>query len=148
MDSYFSAAVRASTATLLAFNPKEGIRMMTSTGHRDLIVWQRSVALARNVYAATANAITGDTDDLAMQIRRSAVSIASTIAEGSARPRRSEFRQLLGTARGVLSNLEAQVMIATDLRIVSGNIPLEQDISELRQLLATLIRKLSEQQAR
>ena len=39
-------------------------------------------------------------------------------------------------------------MIATDLRIVSGNIPLENDITELRQLLAALIRKLSESRER
>lgn len=121
--------------------------MLALSGHRDLLVWQRSVALARNAYAATANSLTGDTNELAMQIRRSAVSIASTIAEGASRSRQAEFRELLTSARGSLSELETQVMIATDLRIVSGNIPLEQDISELRQLLAALIRKLSERRA-
>jgi four helix bundle protein len=122
--------------------------MIALSGHKDLIVWQRSVSLARNVYAATASAITPDGNDLATQIRRSAVLVASTIAEGAARSRPAEFRQLLGSARGTLSELEAQVMIATDLRIVSGNIPLEKDISELRQMLIALIRKLSESRER
>ena len=116
--------------------------------HRNLVAWQRSVSLARNVYAATANAITGDPGELATQIRRSAVLIASTIAEGAARNRPAEFRQLLSAARGFLAELETQVMIATDLRIVSGNLPLETDIDELRQLLIALIRKLSESRER
>ena len=120
--------------------------MLALSGHRDLIVWQRSVSLARNVYAATANAVTEGTNDLAVQIRRSAVLVASTIAEGAACSRPAEFRHLLSAARSSLCELEAQVMIATDLRIVSGNIPLENDITELRQLLAALIRKLSEKQ--
>ena len=116
--------------------------------HRNLAAWQRAVTLARNVYAATANAITGDPGELATQIRRSAVLIASTIAEGAARTRPAEFRQLLRAARGFLAELETQVMIATDLRIVSGNIPLEQDIGELRQLLLALSRRLSESRER
>jgi four helix bundle protein len=118
--------------------------MMAVSAHRDLIVWQRSMTLARNVYAATANSLTGDVNELAMQMRRSAVSIASTIGEGATRTRRCEFRQLLSAARARLSELETQVMIATDLRILSGNIVLDQEIVELRQLLAVLIRKLSE----
>lgn len=122
--------------------------MMAQTGHRDLIVWQRSVSLARNVYAATANAIASHSNDLATQIRRSAVLVASTIAEGAACSKPAEFRHLLSAARGSLCELETQIMIATDLRIVSGNIPLEQDIGELRQLLLALMRKLSESRER
>lgn len=121
---------------------------MALSTHRHLVAWQRSVCLARNVYAATANAITGDPGELATQIRRSAILIASTIAEGAARTRPAEFRQLLGAARGFLAELETQLMIATDLRIVSGNIPLETDIDELRQLLIALMRKLSESRER
>lgn len=121
--------------------------MMVVSVHRDLIVWQRSMALARNVFAATANSLTGDSSELAMQIRRSAVLIASTIAEGASRSRHTEFRQLLSSARGSLSELETQVMIATDLRIISGNIPLDQEIVDLRELLAALIRRLSERKS-
>jgi len=122
--------------------------MMARTGHRDLIVWQRSVSLARNVYAATASSIDSHANDLARQIRRSAVLVASTIAEGAACSKPAEFRHLLSAARGSLCELETQVMIATDLRIVSGNIPLQDDIGELRQLLLALIRKLSESRER
>lgn len=121
---------------------------MAISAHRDLVVWQRAMTLARNAYAATANSLTGQGHDvpseLALQIRRLAVQVASTIAEGATRSRRSEFRHLLSVARGTLSELETQVMIATDLRIVSGNIVLDEEIVELRQLLAVLIRKLSE----
>ncbi len=120
--------------------------MIALSGHRDLLAWQQSLALARNVYAATANSFSEGSNDLVLQIRRSAVSIATAIAEGAARHRASEFRQLLSAARATLSELETQVMIATDLRILSGNVPLEQEILELRQLLSALIRKLSERQ--
>jgi four helix bundle protein len=121
--------------------------MLPLSAHRDLLAWQRSMTLARNVYTATASSFGEGSNDLALQIRRSAVAVATAIAEGAARARAAEFRQLLGVAHAKLSELETQVMIATDLRILSGNMPLDHDIDELRQLLSALIRKLSERQA-
>ena len=53
------------------------------------------------------------------QIRRSAVSVASNIAEGQGRLSRREFRQFLGVARGSLIEMETQVVIAENLGYLS-----------------------------
>jgi four helix bundle protein len=52
---------------------------------------------------------------LTSQIRRSAISIPSNIAEGQGRLTKGEFRQFLGHARGSLLELETQLAIAYDV---------------------------------
>ena len=56
-----------------------------------------------------------ETYGLTSQIRRSAVSIASNIAERQGRLSKREFRQFLGQARGSLIELETQLIIAKNL---------------------------------
>ncbi len=52
-------------------------------------------------------------------MRRSAVSVASNIAEGQGRISKPEFRQFLGMARGSLIEMETQVVIARNLGYIS-----------------------------
>jgi four helix bundle protein len=59
--------------------------------HKDLIVWQKSIALANGVYRATASFPSTERFGIGQQMRRAAVSVASNIAEGSARHYRAEF---------------------------------------------------------
>jgi four helix bundle protein len=80
--------------------------------HKDLLVWQKSIVLAGKVYAATRALPSEERFGLKQQLRRCSVSVASSIAEGSARRNRIEFVQLLHAARGVLSEIETQTMIA------------------------------------
>jgi four helix bundle protein len=56
---------------------------------------------------------------LASQLRRAAVSIPSNIAEGHARMTKGEYQQFLGHARGSLSEVETQVIIARHLNYLS-----------------------------
>jgi four helix bundle protein len=80
---------------------------------RDLIVWQRSMQLTVAIYRLTQNFPREEIYGLTSQIRRSAVSIPSNIAEGQLRT--GEFRQFLGVARGSNSELQTQLEIARSL---------------------------------
>jgi four helix bundle protein len=121
--------------------------MSTLTSHKDLLVWQKSVALASKVYNATSELPDDERYGLTRQIRRSAVSVASNIAEGAARGRRAEFIHFLNIARGSLTELETQVLIAANLQMLNSQLRLEEDILEVGRMLTALIRRLTEQRA-
>ena len=82
---------------------------------RDLVVWQRSIQLTVAIYRLTKGFPREEVYGLTSQIRRSAVSIPSNIAEGQGRLSTGEFRQSLGFARGSNSELQTQLEIARSL---------------------------------
>ena len=71
--------------------------------------------LVVNVYHCTEQFPKTETYGLASQLRRSAVSVPSNIAEGHARISTGEFRQFLGHALGSLMEMETQTLIAERL---------------------------------
>ena len=83
--------------------------------YRELLVWQKAKNFALQAYRATANFPKTETYGLTSQIRRSAVSVASNIAEGQGRLTSGEFHHFLGQARGSLLEAETQLAIAMDL---------------------------------
>ena len=124
-------------------NPHGVACMDVIRSHKDLIVWQKSIALASAVYAATRMLPSEERFGLTQQLRRASVSIASNIAEGSARRSRAEFRQFLHIARGSLSELETQMMIAIDQGFISSGKSPVAGITEVGRLLNGLIRSLA-----
>jgi four helix bundle protein len=80
-----------------------------------LIVWQKATALVTEIYRATQGFPREEVFGLTNQLRRSAVSVASNIAEGQGRLSKGEFRQFLGQARGFLIAMETQLVIAGNL---------------------------------
>jgi four helix bundle protein len=89
--------------------------------YRDLIAWNKAMELVTQVYRMTQNFPKEELFGLMSQLRRSAVSIPSNIAEGQGRLSKGEFRLFLGHARGSLSELETQVLIAQDLEYLNAN---------------------------
>jgi four helix bundle protein len=85
---------------------------MTIQSYRDLDVWQKAIDLTDMIYAITNHFPHNELYGLTSQMRRSAVSIASNIAEGSARSGTKELIQFLYIARGSLAELETQLVIA------------------------------------
>ena len=83
--------------------------------YTELIGWQKSMALVTAVYKATQTFPREELYGLTSQMRRAAVSVPSNIAEGQSRYSKREFGHFLGNARGSLSELETQVLIAQDL---------------------------------
>ena len=92
-------------------NPKPD----TVTSYRELVVWQKAMALVSVVYKLTSTFPDSERFGLTSQIQRAAVSIPSNIAEGQGRLATKEFRQFLGVARGSLKELETQLLISVDL---------------------------------
>jgi len=86
-----------------------------SHSYRDLIVWQVALQLVTDVYRATRDFPNREMYGLTQQIRRSAVSVPSNIAEGQGRLSKRDFRHFLGQARGSLLELETQLTIASNL---------------------------------
>ncbi len=74
--------------------------------HRDLDVWKLAVELAKSVYEITGEYPKEESYGLAAQMRRSAVSVASNIAEGAARQGDKEFVRFLHMALGSASELD------------------------------------------
>jgi len=85
---------------------------------RDLHSWQKAMELARQVYLHTEEFPKAETFGLRMQMRRSAVSVASHIAEGHGKLTDAEFRRALGSARGSLYEFETQNELAGGLGFI------------------------------
>jgi len=88
----------------------------TARSFRELVVWQRSIQMAASIYKLTSAFPKEEMYGLTSQIRRSAVSVPSNIAEGQGRLSTGEFRQFLGIARGSNFELQTQLEIARTLK--------------------------------
>jgi four helix bundle protein len=88
-----------------------------SASFRDLKVWKKSIELTVLVYELTRAFPKEELYGLTSQMRRASVSIASNIAEGSARGTVPDFRQFVKIARGSNCELQTQIVIARELRL-------------------------------
>jgi len=88
---------------------------------RDLHVWQKAMELAREVYIRTEDFPKSETFGLRMQLRRSAVAVASHIAEGHGRLTDAELQKCLGMARGSLYEFETQLDLACGLGFLNND---------------------------
>jgi len=112
--------------------------------YRDLLVWQKGMALAKQVYALTRSFPDDERFGLVSQMRRAAVSVPSNIAEGQARQGRKEFVQFLSHAEGSLAELDTQLTLSRELGYGNDSdahqcIPM---IGELQKMVASLRRKI------
>jgi len=82
--------------------------------YTDLEVWKTSRELVRTVYILTKEFPKEELYGLTNQMRRSAVSIPSNIAEGCGRRTSSDTIQFLHISRGSLFELETQLYLALD----------------------------------
>jgi four helix bundle protein len=84
-------------------------------GHRDLIAWQKAMELVTNIYRASRAFPKDEMYGLTSQLRRSAVSVPSNLAEGHGRTSRADFHRFIAQARGSLLEVETQLEIARNL---------------------------------
>jgi four helix bundle protein len=114
---------------------------MSRTRHyRDLIAWQKAMELARAIYAQTEEFPKSETFGLRMQLRRSAVNVASHIAEAHGRLNDAEMRKGLGAARAAINELQTQIELAASLGFFAANS--SEELLDLGTRVAKLINGL------
>ncbi len=84
--------------------------------HKNLDVWKKGIDLAAIIYKISSGFPGEERFGLSSQIRRAAVSVPSTIAEGSARKSNKELLQFISVALGSLAEVETQYIIAVRLK--------------------------------
>lgn len=104
---------------------------------RELIVWQKSVDLAVNVYGITKDFPDSERYNLTSQMQRCATSVASNIAEGAGRNSAAYFKQFLTVALGSAYELETQLVISKKLSYVSDEVygRLIKDVTEVQRMI-------------
>lgn len=117
---------------------------MAGQSYRDLIVWQKSMAMVTKIYQVTEKFPRSESFGLTSQIRRAAVSVPSNIAEGQGRDSAAEFARYLSFAYGSLCEVETQLQIAANLGYVGLNSvkTLFDDTSEIGRMLNGLSRSV------
>ena len=113
--------------------------------HRDLDVWKKSVDLVTDIYEITKYFPKEEIYSLTNQIRRSAISIPSNIAEGASRNHTKEFVQFLYISLGSCSELETQLLISFKINYLSKEkLDLFLDrLFDLRRMVLGLIRAVT-----
>src|SRR3989344_7167823 len=108
----------------------------------DLEAWKSAHGLAIAVYALTKTYPRDEMFGITNQMRHSAVSVASNIAEGFSRNSPKEKTQFYSIAKGSLTELESQILISRDVGLVSANgfSDMEQLIRQASKLLTGLLR--------
>lgn len=110
--------------------------------YKDLIVWQRSISLVKSIYILTRELPREELYGLVSQMRRSAVSIPSNIAEGYKRRSKGDYIRFLCIADGSAAELETQLIIIRDLY---SNLKCQGSffiLEEVQKMLSAIIKKL------
>jgi four helix bundle protein len=109
--------------------------------YKELNVWQKAYKLCLHIYKVTKRFPKDEMYGLTSQIRRSAVSIPSNIAEGYGRKTTLEYVRFLYIAYGSVCELETQTMISCDLGYVGKERfqEIRQEIGDVERMLKAMI---------
>jgi four helix bundle protein len=110
---------------------------VTITSYRDLRVWRAAIDLTDVVYDATSSFPVSELYGLTSQVRRSAVSVASNIAEGHTREHTKEYLHHVSIAQASLAELGTQIEIAQRRKYLAAI-----DAEALQERITSLSRQL------
>ncbi len=115
---------------------------MGKGGFKELAVWQRAKDLAVTVYKASQTGVLAQDFGLRDQIRRSAVSIASNIAEGDERDTDKESGHFFYIAKGSHAELRTQIIFAYEIGYLQAQVfeKVEGDCLTLGKMIGSLIK--------
>ena len=111
----------------------------------DLICWQKSRLIVKDIYKITSVDIFKKDFALKEQIRRASISIVLNIAEGFARKSHKEFTRFLFMSHGSVSEVQAALYLALDLNYLSQEKfqKIYNDCNEISRIISGLIKSLS-----
>ena len=107
---------------------------------KELIVWQKAMEAAREVYCLVPMLPKEETYGMRSQITRAAISIPSNIAEGWARESDKEKAQFLAIAQGSLAELDTQLSLCEQIGWIpeKESIRLRATMTEIGKILTTM----------
>ena len=110
----------------------------------DIEAWQKARKLVKDIYLITEEGMFAKDFTLKNQIRKSAISVVSNIAEGFARRTDKEFVQFLYVSHGSLAETQTQLYLALDLGyIIQEKFQLIYDLcQEISRMIMGLIKYL------
>jgi len=111
---------------------------------RKLVIWTRSIDLVTRIYQLTNTFPKNERFGLMSQMQRSAVSVPSNIAEGSAKTRNKDFARFLEISVGSLLELETELLIAHNLKYIDSMLfeEIQNEIIELQKMITVFKNKL------
>jgi four helix bundle protein len=111
---------------------------------RDIQVWEKAHRFTLEVYRMTRNFPKSEVYGLSQQLRRSAASIPTNIAEGCGRRGNPEFAQFLQIALGSANEADYQLLLSHELGYLTGQDHLQsrEYITEIQKMLVAFIKKV------
>ena len=111
---------------------------------KDLKIWKIAIKLVKNVYTISSEFPKEEMYGLISQMRRSAISIPSNVAEGFRRQHNNEFKQFLYITLGSCAELETQTIIAEELGYIDKGqtTKLFEDLDHICRMTTNLIKTL------
>jgi len=111
---------------------------------KDLKIWQKGIEIVSDIYILTKKFPKEELFSLIFQLRRSAISIPSNIAEGFKRFHNKEYKQFLFITLGSCAELETQIIIAKELKYINKNEEekLVEKLDHICRMTSSLIKKL------
>jgi four helix bundle protein len=113
---------------------------------RDLLIWQKAMALVTHTYTVTANFPKDEQFGLTSQIRRCSISIPSNVAEGFGRGTNKDYYRFLTISIGSLFEFQTQIEIAHNLKYISQTEfnTIFENSRELERMLSSFMNKVKE----
>lgn len=112
--------------------------------YKELKVWKRSFSLVTKLYLILKAMPKDETFGLTSQLKRCAVSIPSNIAEGFGRQSQKSFAQYLKISRGSLFELETQLLLVKEIKLLEIEDEIFKEINEIANMLNALIKRVQQ----
>ena len=114
--------------------------------YKDLLVWQKAIHFVTQVYKLVKGFPQEELYGLTSQIKRSAVSIPSNIAEGYGRKSTKDYIRFLQIAMGSIFEIQTQLEISKNLEFMSESSfsKLYENSREIERMLSSMINKITE----